>query len=260
MEFIDTHTHLYSEAFDSDIDQVIESCIQKGIKRLLLTNIDVTSVEVMTHLHSKYPSVCHKMMGLHPCSVKEDYQEQLKELKLLLEKQPEDFCAVGEIGTDLYWDKTFEREMEIAFREQIDWAIEFNKPIVIHSRDSLDWSISIVSEIKRKHTTLRGVFHCFNGTVEQGLAIHALDFMMGVGGVITYKNAHLSEVFAALPLESLVLETDSPYLAPVPYRGKRNSSEYIPVIAEKLAEAKDLPLSQIATVTTENAKKLFSLT
>lgn len=260
MEFIDTHSHLYSDAFDSDRNEVVESCLKQGIKTILLPNIDVESVEAMHGLQHQFPGVFLSMMGLHPCSVKEDYTTQLAVLRKHLEDNPEFYCAIGEIGTDLYWDKTYEREMETAFRQQIDWAIEFGKPIVIHSRDSLDWSISIVSEFKKKHPDLRGVFHCFNGSIEQGMAIHAMDFMMGVGGVITYKNAHLPEVFAELPLESLVLETDSPYLAPVPHRGKRNSSEYIPIIAEKLAEAKDLNLREIASATMDNAKKLFRLT
>ncbi len=259
MQWIDTHTHLFADLFKEDISQVITECKIFGINKLLLPNIDRDSVLGMEALMNQYPGVCYGMMGLHPTSVDKDYRKQLRELHDKLKANPDRYIAVGEIGTDLYWDKTYEHEMEIAFREQIRWAVEYDKPIVIHSRDSLDWNIGIVKEMKEANPSLTGVFHCFNGTPEQAKQIAALGFYMGVGGVITFKNAGVAETMADIPLEFLVMETDSPYLAPSPHRGKRNSSVYIPLIAEKLAEVKDLPLKEIAQITTENAKALFRL-
>lgn len=257
MEWIDTHTHLFSDNFANDIHEVIASCKEKNITGLYLPNIDLASVKGMEELTDTYPGFCFPMMGLHPGSVNADYRNVLKALYTLLKERPERYAAVGEIGTDLYWDKTFEREMEIAFREQIGWALEFDKPVVIHSRETLDWNIGIVKEEKKKNPQLRGVFHCFNGTLEQAHEIATLGFYMGVGGVITFKNGGVDKVMAEVPLEWLVLETDSPYLAPVPYRGQRNSSEYIPLIGQKLAEVKDMELQEIARITTENARRLF---
>lgn len=259
MEWIDTHTHLFSDMFKLDAAQVILRSHDAGIKKMLLPNIDEASVKQMESLVDQFPTICYPMMGLHPTSVQKDYRKQLRTLHTILKSNPERYVAVGEIGTDLYWDKTFKNEMEIAFKEQIRWALEYDKPIVIHSRDTLDWNISIVEEIKTNNPSLRGVFHCFNGTVEQAKRIADMGFYMGVGGVITFKNSGVDEVMAQIPIEFLVMETDSPYLAPVPYRGQRNSSEYIPLIAGKLAEVKDMPLKEIARITTENAQALFRL-
>jgi len=259
MKWIDTHTHLFADLFKDDIAKVIDECTFNGIDKLLLPNIDITSVKGMESLVDKFPGVCYAMMGLHPTSVDKDYRKQLRELHDKLKANPDRYIAIGEIGSDLYWDKTFEHEMEIAFREQIRWALEYDKPIVIHSRDSLDWNIGIVQELKAANPSLTGVFHCFNGTPEQAKQIAAMGFYMGVGGVITFKNAGVAEVIADIPMEFLVMETDSPYLAPTPYRGKRNSSEYIPLIAQKLAEVKDMTLKEIAQITTDNARKLFRI-
>lgn len=259
MQWIDTHTHLFSDNFQEDAHQVIEKCIERNITPLLLPNIDSESVSTMEKLADAFPGVCLPMMGLHPTSVNAEYRNELRNLYQLLKERPDRYCAVGEIGTDLYWDKTFEREMEIAFREQIRWALELDKPIVIHSRDSLDWNIGIVREIKKQNPELRGVFHCFNGTIEQAHEIANMEFYMGVGGVITFKNAGVDKTLAEAPMEWLMMETDSPYLAPVPYRGQRNTSEYIPLIAQKLAEVKDMELKEIARITTENARALFRI-
>ncbi|MBI1222683.1 MAG: YchF/TatD family DNA exonuclease [Bacteroidetes bacterium] len=259
MQWIDTHTHLFSENFKSDIDKVVEECLERNIQPLLLPNIDSESVESLEKLTDNYPGICLPMMGLHPTSVNAGFREELRNIYALLKARPERYVAVGEIGTDLYWDKTFEREMDIAFREQIRWALEFDKPIVIHSRDSLDWNIEIVKEIKQKEPNLKGVFHCFNGTIEQAKEIGEMGFYMGIGGVITFKNAGVDKTLAEVPMDFLVMETDAPFLAPVPYRGQRNSSEYIPLIAQKLAEIKDLPLSEVSRITTENAKSLFQI-
>lgn len=259
MEWIDTHTHLFSDLFKEDIQRVVLNSHDKGVKKLLLPNIDESSVKAMEELVSQFPGICYPMMGLHPTSVGKEYRSQLRALYALLKNKPDHYVAVGEIGTDLYWDKTFKAEMEIAFREQIRWALEFDKPVVIHSRDTLDWNISIVKDFKEKEPGLRGVFHCFNGGHEQAKAIMDMDFYMGIGGVITFKNAGMDAVLNEIPMEKLVLETDSPYLAPVPYRGQRNSSEYIPLIANKLANIKNLELTEIARITTENARTLFRL-
>lgn len=259
MEWIDTHTHLFSDLFKEDIQNIILNSHDKGVKKLLLPNIDASTVKAMEDLVKKFPGICYPMMGLHPTSVDKDYRSQLRDLYSLLKENPGYYVAVGEIGTDLYWDKTFKSEMEIAFREQIRWAIEFDKPIVIHSRDTLEWNITIVQELKKKNPSLRGVFHCFNGTPEQAKAIVDLGFYMGIGGVITFKNAGVDLVLAEVPLEYLVMETDSPYLAPTPYRGQRNSSEYIPLIGQKLAQIRDMELKEIARITTENARTLFRL-
>ena len=195
-------------------------------------------------------------MGLHPCSVKENVEEELAIVKEWLDKRS--FIAVGEIGIDLYWDKTFVKAQQEAFLTQTDWAIDLDLPIVIHSRESTDMLIELLQPYKG--TGLKGIFHCFTGTLEQAQAIMDLGFLMGIGGVLTFKNAKLDEVLAKVPLESLVLETDSPYLAPTPYRGKRNESSYIPFIAAKLAAAKDIDIEEVARKTTENAEKLFRLT
>lgn len=259
MEWIDTHTHLFSDLFKDDVQNVVLSCHDKGIKKLLLPNIDEGTVKDMEVLVKQFPGLCLPMMGLHPTSVGKEYRSQLRTLYSLLKNKPDHYVAVGEIGTDLYWDKTFKAEMEIAFREQIRWALEFDKPVVIHSRDTLDWNISIVREFKEKDPGLRGVFHCFNGTVMQAKAIMDMGFYMGIGGVITFKNAGMDAVLDEIPLDNLVLETDSPYLAPVPYRGQRNSSEYLPLIAQKLADIKNMDLKEIARITTENARTLFRL-
>ncbi len=259
MEWIDTHTHLFAEQFRQDIDTVIENCRLQGINTLCLPNIDLSSVKDMEALSDRWPGTCLPIIGLHPCSVDGDYRKVLRELYQLLTERPDRYIAIGETGTDLYWDKTYEREMEIAFREQIRWAGELDKPVVIHSRDSLDWSIAIVRDLKKKFPDLRGVFHCFSGSPEQAESIAALDFYMGLGGVITFKNSGMEEVLQSIDLDRVVLETDSPYLAPVPYRGKRNSSEYLPLIGQKLADVRNLSLPEIARVSTENARKLFRI-
>lgn len=257
MKWIDTHSHLYDEQFTDDIEDVIISCKQKGISRIYLPNVDLESVDALHTLCERDTEIFYPMMGLHPTSVKENYVEVLEKTKVLLFANPDKYCAVGEIGTDLYWDQSFKSEMESAFREQIRWAAELNKPIIIHSRDSLDWNIGIVQEMKKEFPNLKGIFHCFNGTKKQAEQIYALGFLIGIGGVITFKNAGVAETLSEVSMEGMVMETDAPYLAPVPFRGKRNSSEYIPLIAAKLAEVKNTSLEEIARITTENAIALF---
>ena len=254
MILTDTHTHLYSDQFNEDIDTVIQNSISKGITRLFLPNIDSESINGMMKLGEKYPENCFPMMGLHPTSVKENYKEELALVKEWMDKHP--FCAIGEIGIDLYWDKTFLAEQQEAFRFQIELAKEYNLPFVIHCRDAFDEIFEILDELN--DDKMRGIFHCFTGTIEQ--ANHVINyggFKIGIGGVITFKNSGLDKVVAQIDLEHLVLETDSPYLAPTPFRGKRNESTYLYTIAERVAEIKAVSIEQVAQITTENSKQVF---
>lgn len=253
MEWIDTHTHLYAKRFDSDRAEMIQRAKDAGISACYLPNIDSESIPGMLELEATYPGYCFPMMGLHPCSVKEDFEKELAIVRDWLDKRP--FVAVGEIGIDLYWDKTFFEQQKQAFIQQAEWAIDLDIPIVIHSRDSIDILIELIRELK--HPKLRGIFHCFTGDRAQAQAIIELGFLMGIGGVVTFKNGGLAETIVDLGIEHLVLETDAPYLAPTPYRGKRNESAYVKLIAEKIAAVKQIPLEELARITTQNAKVLF---
>ena len=230
MIFTDTHTHLYLNAFDEDRDKVVKKAITENVECMLLPNIDRGSVDGLLKLCNKFPDNCFPMMGLHPTSVKDNYREELESVKDWFEKG--DFIAVGEIGIDLYWDKTYQKEQEEAFRFQIDLAIDKDLPIVIHSRESFDEIFQVLEDYR--NTELKGVFHCFTGTAKQaGLAIE-LGFYLGIGGVVTFKNSGLDKVVENVDMEHLLLETDSPFLAPMPFRGKRNESSYINLIANKI--------------------------
>ncbi len=250
---IDTHAHLYAKQFDEDREEVLKRAEAVGIQRFYLPNIDSTSIEAMLELEATHPDKCFAMMGLHPCSVKENYEDELAIVEDWLGRRS--FCAVGEIGIDLYWDKSLLEEQKDAFRRQIAWAKDLRVPIVIHARDALDIIIEIVKE--EKDERLQGIFHCFGGTLEQAQAIMDLEFYMGLGGVLTYKKAALDEIVDNIPLDHLVLETDAPYLAPTPKRGKRNESAYMSFVAQKLADIKKMPLDEIAEITTKNALKVF---
>ncbi len=254
LKLIDTHTHLYLPQFDNDRAEMVNRAKAEGISKLYLPNIDSTSIDAMLKMELDYKGVCYPMMGLHPCSVKENYKEELKLVEEWLGKKS--FYAIGEIGIDLYWDKSFLENQKEAFITQIGWAKELQIPIVIHARDSLDIIIDIVKKEKDKNLT--GIFHCFTGNLSQAREIMNLGFMLGIGGVLTYKNSGLDKIVQDIPLESIVLETDSPYLTPVPFRGKRNESSYIKYIAEKLADIKKVNLEKIAVVTTANGEKIFS--
>lgn len=251
--FVDTHTHLYSRKFDRDRSEVIQRALDAGVEAFYLPNIDRSSIEAMLQLEESYPQQCFAMMGLHPCSVKEDFREELAAVEGWLSRRA--FCAVGEIGIDLYWDKTFFEQQKEAFLQQIEWAKELALPIVIHSRESIDIIIELLQGVNDER--LRGIFHCFTGNRRQASAIIDLGFHLGIGGVLTFKNAGLDKTVASIPLEHLVLETDSPYLAPVPHRGKRNESAYVVSVAERLAEVKGLPLEEVASVTRENSYAIF---
>ena len=255
MLLVDTHAHLYSSQFDADRDAMVDRMLEKGVSKVFLPNIDEDSIAPMLDLCSKWPGIFHPMMGLHPCHVGEDFEEVLGRMHSNLLSG--DYCAVGEIGLDGFWDKSSLPRQEIAFRRQIHWANETGLPIVIHSRDTMDDCIRIVRD--EKSDSLTGIFHCFTGTAEQAKAIIDLGFMLGVGGVYTFKSSPLKEALRDVPLESIVLETDAPYLAPVPHRGKRNESSYIPLIANMLAEDKGMPLETIAIITSRNAEKVFRI-
>jgi TatD DNase family protein len=255
MILTDTHAHLYLEHFDPDRHEVINNAIQKGVKYLLLPNIDKDSILPMMDLVRAFPANCFPMMGLHPTSVAVDYTRHLEAVKDWLKK--EEFCAIGEMGIDLYWDKSYFREQQEAFRIQAGLALEYDLPIVIHSRNSFDEIFQLLDEVYKPG--LRGVFHCFTGTLEQAEHIISLGFLLGIGGVLTYKNSGLPEVLEKISLEHILLETDAPFLAPVPFRGKRNESAYIPDIAKRIAEIKGINLEEVAEITTGNAIKLFRL-
>lgn len=253
MIFTDTHTHLYLDAFDEDRKQMVGNAIEQNVKYMLLPNIDSGSVNSMLELCDEFPNNCFPMMGLHPTSVKENYNKELTQVEEWLEKKK--FCAVGEIGIDLYWDKTFIKEQEIALRSQIELALKHGLPIVIHTRDSFDEIFNVLNDYK--NSKLKGVFHCFTGTLDQANKAIDLGYLLGIGGVLTFKNSGLDSVMKEIDLENIILETDSPFLAPMPFRGKRNESAYINIIAKKIADIKNIELAEIAKITTQNANKLF---
>lgn len=253
MKFIDTHTHLYDEAFYENISQFVAEAQAAGVQEMYLPNCDSTTIPAMMDIVALHPEALKPMMGIHPCYIKENYKEELAIAEAWLNRY--DFAAVGEIGLDYYWDKTFVAEQKEAFNIQMQWAKEKELPIIIHTRDSIDDGIAMVKA--QQNGNLKGIFHCFGGTIEQAKAIIDLGFHLGIGGVVTFKNSQLDQVLAAIPLEHIVLETDAPYLAPVPYRGKRNESKYIPYIAEKLVTIYQSTLEEVAQITTANAKNVY---
>lgn len=255
MNLIDTHTHMFSSQFDEDREQIVKKCIESGIETLLLPNINSETIDAMWNLCDLFPKNCFPMIGLHPCDVKEDYQ---KELDIVLQElKNRKYVAVGEIGIDLHWDKTTVDIQKKAFDQQIKWAIEFDLPIAIHIRESFEEVFEVLEQ--NIHPKLRGVFHCFTGTIEQAQRAISMGFMLGVGGVVTFKNSGVDKVLENIDLKYLVLETDSPYLAPTPLRGKRNDSTNLQLICDKLAQLNDLESSEVARITTKNAQTLFNL-
>ncbi|MEY4604099.1 MAG: hypothetical protein RIT43_1391 [Bacteroidota bacterium] len=257
MNLIDTHTHLFSDSFDEDRSEMIHRAIASGIDTFLLPNIDVDSIDRMHNLCSDFPGHCFPMMGLHPGSVGENWQQDLEVIKAHLFSGRK-YIAVGEIGMDLYWDKTFQGQQEEVFRRQILWAKELKLPIVIHARDAFDEIFCILDELA--DDSLSGVFHCFTGTLLHAQKIQEYgSFMIGIGGVLTFKKSGLDEVVKDIPMEYIILETDSPYLAPSPHRGKRNESAYMALVVDKLAEVKRMRIEEVAAITTSNAKELFNL-
>lgn len=255
MLLTDTHTHLYSEQFDADRDQMMKRCLSNGVSRLFLPNIDLHSIQPMLDLVWAYPENCFPMMGLHPCSVDAQVESQLFQIQKWFKKRK--FYAIGEIGLDYYWSVEFKEQQLTAFKMQIHWAIQQDLPIVIHSRNSTPDCIALLEEMH--HPRLRGIFHCFSGNAGEAQKITSLGFYLGIGGVLTYKNSGLDKAIENIPLEQLVLETDSPYLAPVPHRGKRNETAYILEVAKKLSELKGVSVGTIADITTQNSKKIFGI-
>ena len=251
----DTHCHLYSDEFDSDIDAVIARATAEGLEKFYLPAIDSSATDSMLQLEKKFPGKCIAMMGLHPCYVKENYKNELQLVGEWLAKRR--FVAIGEIGLDFYWDKTFIKEQDEAFRIQIEWSVQYNLPIVIHTRNAMQETIAIVKEYVPKGA--RGIFHCFGGSADDAKEIINAGFYLGIGGVITYKKSGLAEMLEKIDLQHLVLETDAPYLTPVPFRGKRNESSYLKYIAAKLAAIKNTSIEVVAAITTANAEKIFGV-
>ncbi|NJM25906.1 MAG: TatD family hydrolase [Bacteroidia bacterium] len=253
MTWIDTHAHIYTKEFADDRPAMLQRCVAAGVEKIFMPNIDVESIDTMLEAEATSP-MCIPMMGLHPCSVNAQFEKDLYVIESWLLKRP--FAAVGEIGTDLYWDKTYWAQQQEAFRIQVGWAKALKLPVVIHCRESLDETISLVEALH--DGALTGVFHCFGGSTEQARRITDMGFMLGIGGVATFKKAGLDQLLPHIEMKHIVLETDSPYLAPVPHRGKRNEPAYIPLIAERVASIKQVPLEQISRETTANAVRLFN--
>jgi TatD DNase family protein len=250
---IDTHCHLYADEFENDIDEVITRAQLEGVRAFFLPAIDSHQINNMLALEKKYPNNCYAMMGLHPCYVKENYKTELQIVQDWLSKRK--FAAVGEIGLDFYWDKTFSAQQHDAFHLQIEMALQYNLPIVIHTRNAMNETIEIVKQYSSRG--LHGIFHCFSGSYESAKEIIKAGFYLGIGGVVTYKNAGLSEVIQQIDLQHLVLETDAPYLSPLPFRGKRNESSYLKFIVEKIASIKNIDPIAVVEATTANAKNIF---
>lgn len=253
---IDTHSHIYQEDFDSDINEVIARAKAAGVEKILLPNIDEESIHALLQISDQFPGYCYPMMGLHPTSVTLDWQQQLSAIKQEFAKR--EYIAVGEIGIDLYWDKSLKEEQKQAFEEQLRWSIEYNLPVVIHSRDANKECIECVENVGANK--LRGVFHSFGGTIEEMNKILSLgNFLLGVNGVVTFKNSGLADVLKEGNLSNIIIETDAPYLSPVPYRGKRNEPAYTSFVVKKLSEVFDTTVNEVERITTENALKLFPL-
>ena len=255
MNIIDTHAHLYLKQFNEDIDQVIQRANENGVKKFIFPAIDSSHFNEMQSLKNKYPDDIHLMSGLHPTSVKENYKEELEFVVESINKYH--FVAIGEIGIDLYWDKTYLIQQQEAFRFQIKLAVEQNLPIVIHCRDAFDEIFEILND--ENCDKLRGIFHCFTGTFDQAEKAISLGFLLGIGGVVTFKNGGIDKFLHKIELKNIVLETDSPYLAPAPFRGKRNESSYIIYVLEKLSEIYGISKEKIAEITSKNAEKVFRL-
>jgi TatD DNase family protein len=253
--YVDSHTHLYLDAFDADREQMIHRALDSNVSRMLLPNIDSASMDAMFRLADQFPGSCFPMIGLHPSSVKENYQEELAQLESALNR--EGIIAIGETGIDLYWDKSHIKQQKEAFATQINWALDLDLPLVIHARDSFPEIFDLLDSFGE--TSLRGVFHSFTGGKEELKRALSYDFFIGINGIVTFKNSDLGEVVEHIPMDRLLLETDSPFLAPVPFRGKRNESSYLVEIAKRVADIHNLSLHEVARITSKNAELLFRL-
>lgn len=257
MQLIDTHTHIYSEEFDEDRAQVVERAVNAGIVKMLLPAIDSASFERQEKLAKDYPSLFRQMMGLHPTSVTNDFEKELELVETKLKENPNEYVAIGEVGLDLYWDKTFKEQQIEVLRRQMLLAEQYDKPVELHIRNAYTEMFDLLKELNRAQ--YKGVFHCFSGTLEEAHMAVEMGFSLGIGGVLTYKKSLLPDIVKEISLKKLVLETDSPYLAPVPYRGKRNESAYVIEVARKMSAIKEVELEEVAMQTTHNAMVLFSL-
>ena len=254
MYFIDTHCHIYLPEFDEDRNEAIQRALSNRIESFVLPNVDSSTIDSLHKLHNEYPAITFPLMGLHPTSVEEDYIKELEIMEDWLSKK--NYFGIGEVGMDLFWDKTFQREQEDALRIQLKWAQEKNLPLVIHNRDSFKETIKVIESVGGRH---RGIFHCFSGSLEEAKIVIDLGFDLGIGGVLTFKNAGLDQVIQEIDLKHIVLETDSPYLAPVPKRGKRNEPAYLAYTANKLADVFSMHRDEIARVTSANARLIFGI-
>lgn len=253
MKLIDTHTHLYVEEFKDDIEEVIKRALEEGVEKFYLPAIDSSETRALLSLEKIYPKNVFAMAGLHPCSVKENYKEELEKVKQQLSERI--YSAIGETGLDFYWDTSFAAQQYESLHAHIDWALEYKRPIVLHTRKAMRETIDTIA--KYKNTALCGIFHCFSGTLEEANEIIELGFLLGIGGVITYKNSGMAEIIKEVDLKYLVLETDAPYLTPVPFRGKRNESSYLKFVAQKLADVKNVSIEEVANATSMNAENIF---
>lgn len=253
MKMIDTHTHLYVKEFSDDLIDVIKRAENEGVQKFYLPAIDSSEINAMFSLENQFPGKCIAMAGLHPCSVKEIFREELAIVEKLLSERK--FAAIGETGLDFYWDKTFTKEQYESLQIQAEWALQYQIPLVLHTRDAMQETIDVIASYKGKG--LKGIFHCFSGTLQNAKDIIDLGFLLGIGGVITYKNSGLAEIIKEIDLDYIVLETDAPYLTPVPFRGKRNESSYLKYIAQKIADIKNIFVEEVAEQTTKNAVKIF---
>lgn len=256
IQLIDTHSHLYDEAFDEDIDIVINNALEKGVAKIILPAIDTSTLERQKKLSASYPDIFYQMIGVHPTSIKEDYRKELDVVYNEISTNADSYVAIGEIGLDYYWDTTFAHEQQTALITQIEWANKYQKPVALHVRNAY----AEIFEVLEKHSVdRRGVLHCFSGTLSDAKKAVDMGYMLGIGGVVTFKKNELAKIVAELPLQNILLETDAPYLAPTPYRGKRNESAYVLNVAQMVAEIKNTSLEHVAETTLQNAIELFAI-
>ena len=256
IQLIDTHSHLYDEAFDEDIDIVINNALEKGVAKIILPAIDTSTLERQKKLSASYPDIFYQMIGVHPTSIKEDYRKELDVVYNEISTNADSYVAIGEIGLDYYWDTTFAHEQQTALITQIEWANKYQKPVALHVRNAYAETF----EVLEKHSVdRRGVLHCFSGTLSDAKKAVDMGYMLGIGGVVTFKKNELAKIVAELPLQNILLETDAPYLAPTPYRGKRNESAYVLNVAQMVAEIKNTSLEHVAETTLQNAIELFAI-
>ncbi|HTF81291.1 MAG TPA: TatD family hydrolase [Cytophagales bacterium] len=255
MEFIDSHAHIYQSELKATLEDVLFRSHSNNVSKVVMPNVDSSSIEDMLDCEARFPGVCYATIGLHPCYVKENYRDELNIVRGWLDKR--DFCAIGEIGIDLYHDTTFAEAQEESFIQQVEWALEKDLPVIIHTRSAFYEAVRILKKLR--HQQFKGVFHCFGGSIQDAETVIKMGFKLGIGGTVTYKNSGLNEVLKEIDLSHLLVETDAPYLTPVPYRGKPNEPSYIPLVAQKIAEIKNITVDEVAKATTRNAKDLFRI-